>query len=84
VEDEQRPDWWSSQGSLSDQVELGWRPGHTGEGVRQAGDGWSAQTDRGGHFFTINRKPNRTDISVFSVIRFGFGFCISEVRFSVS
>jgi transposase InsO family protein len=34
---------------------------------------------RGGHFFTINRKPNRTvpnrtEISVFSVVRFGFGF----------
>jgi hypothetical protein len=39
---------------------------------------------KGGHFFTVNRKPNRTEISVFSVIRFGFGFCISEVRFSVS
>jgi hypothetical protein len=44
---------------------------------------------RGGYFFTINRKPNRTElnrpeISVFSVVRFGFGFCISEVRFSVS
>jgi hypothetical protein len=31
---------------------------------------------RGGHFFTINRKPNRTEILVFSVVRFGFGFCI--------
>jgi hypothetical protein len=36
---------------------------------------------RGGHIFTINRKPNRTvpnrtEISVFLVVRFGFGFCI--------
>jgi hypothetical protein len=44
---------------------------------------------RGGHIFTRNRKPNRTvpnrtEISVFSVVRFSFGFCISKVRFSVS
>jgi hypothetical protein len=29
---------------------------------------------RGGHFFTINRKPNRN--FDFSLVRFGFGFCI--------
>jgi hypothetical protein len=31
--------------------------------------------NRGGHIFTENRTvPNRTEISVFSVVRFGFGF----------
>jgi hypothetical protein len=64
--------------------------GGDGAGARNADPvGAWAVVARGGHFFTINRKPNRTvpnrtEISVFSVVRFGFGFCISEVRFSVS
>jgi hypothetical protein len=41
----------------------------------------AADGPRGGHIFTINRKPNRTvpnrtEISVFLVVRFSFGFCI--------
>jgi hypothetical protein len=44
-------------------------------------DGDDISDVRGGHFFTINRKPNRN--FDFSVVRFGFSFCISEVRFSV-
>ena len=37
-----------------------------------------------GHIFTENRRPNRTEISVFSVFGFGFGFEFSELWCSAS